>query len=81
MPEAPAKKTLFTVNLRDNYLGHARLSFYKITGYLISFKRNRGRKKFGYCVKVSSNNFFDILIAQRNNSNYPLSTEHTASGA
>ena len=81
MLEAPAKKNLFTVNLRDNYLGHARPSFYKITDYLISFNRNKGCKKFGFCVKVSSNNFFDILIAQRNNSNYPLSTEHMASDA
>ena len=81
MLEAPAKKNLFTEKLRDNYLGHARLSFYKITDYLISFNWNRGCKKFGFCVKVSSNNFFDILIAQRNNSNYPLSTEHTASSA
>ena len=80
MVEAPAKKNLFTVNLRDNYLGHARLSFYKITNYRISLDWNRGCKKFGFCVKVSSNNFFDILIAQRNNS-YPLSIEHMASGA
>ena len=42
MLNAAPQENLFTVKLKDNYLGHARLSFFIITYYLTSFKRKEG---------------------------------------